>query len=158
MTDGENRATIERLYTAMALHDAEAMAACYAPGATFTDPVFVDLRDGEPQDMWRMLVGRAGDMTVYLLEHDASGGKGSARWVARYTFSQTGRKVVNDVRSQFTFDDAGLIADQQDDFAFWHWARQALGPVGLLAGWTPVLQHSVRDKARAGLAAFRRDR
>jgi hypothetical protein len=130
MTDGENRATIERLYTAMALHDAEAMAACYAPGATFTDPVFVDLRDGEPQDMWRMLVGRAGDMTVDLLEHDASGGKGSARWVARYTFSQTGRKVVNDVRSQFTFDDAGLIADQQDDFAFWRWARWACSPAG----------------------------
>ena len=79
----------------------------------------------------------------------------AARWVARYTFGQTGRPVVNDVRSLFQFDEAGLIADQHDDFDFWRWSRQALGPVGLLVGWTPVLQHSVRDKARAGLAAFR---
>ena len=150
-----NRTTIERLYAAMQRRDGEGMAACYAEGATFTDPVFVGLRDGEPQDMWRMLVGRAADMTVELLERTATSGRGSAHWVAHYTFGQTVRPVVNDVRSSFRFDDAGLIADQRDDFDFWRWARQALGPAGLLAGWTPVLKHSVRDKARAGLNAFR---
>jgi uncharacterized protein len=155
MTDADNTATIERLYSAMGQHDGEAMAACYAPGATFTDPVFVGLGDGEPQDMWRMLVGRAGDMTVELVDRTATDARGSAHWVAHYTFGQTGRPVVNDVRSSFRFDGAGLIVDQRDDFDFWRWARQALGPVGLLAGWTPVLKHSVRDKARAGLYAFR---
>jgi ketosteroid isomerase-like protein len=155
MSEDHNTATIERLYAAMGAHDGEAMAACYAPGATFTDPVFVGLSDGEPQDMWRMLVGRAGDMTVELVERTAAGERGSAHWVAHYTFGQTGRPVVNDVRSSFRFDDSGLIVDQRDEFDFWRWARQALGPAGLLAGWTPVLKHSVRDKARAGLAAFR---
>ncbi len=155
MTAEANRATIQRLYGAMNGHDGETMAACYAEGATFTDPVFVGLRDGEPQDMWRMLVGRSRDMTVELVEHEADDRHGTARWVARYTFGQTGRPVVNEVRSLFQFDEAGLIADQHDDFDFWRWSRQALGPVGLLAGWTPVLQHSVRDKARGGLAAFR---
>jgi len=156
VTADQNIDTIERLYAAMGAHDGEGMAACYAPGATFTDPVFVNLADGEPQDMWRMLIGRAPDMTVELVEQGAEGeDRGTAHWVARYTFGQTGRPVVNDVRSQFRFDESGLIADQEDDFDFWRWSRQALGPVGLLAGWTPVLQHSVRDKARAGLAAFR---
>jgi ketosteroid isomerase-like protein len=150
-----NLATIERLYAAMHRHDGEGMAACYAEGATFTDPVFVGLRDGETQDMWRMLVGRSRDMTVELVEHEVDGDTGTANWVARYTFGQTGRPVVNDVHSMFRFDDAGLIVEQLDDFDFWRWARQALGPVGLLFGWTPVVQHSVRDKARAGLAAFR---
>ena len=155
MGAGENLATVQRFYDAMSRHDGDAMAACYAPGATFSDPVFVGLHDGEPGDMWRMLTGRARDMTVDLVEHDVGDKTGTARWVARYTFGQTGRPVVNDVRSLFTFDDAGLVVDQQDDFDFWRWARQALGPVGLLAGWTPVLQHSVRDKAKAGLEAFR---
>ena len=155
MAGEANAATIERLYAAMGSHDGEAMAACYAEGATFTDPVFVGLRDGETQDMWRMLVGRSRDMTVELVEHAVDGDTGTANWVARYTFGQTGRPVVNDVRSMFRFDDAGLIVEQLDDFDFWRWARQALGPVGLLFGWTPVVQHSVRDKARAGLAAFR---
>jgi hypothetical protein len=132
------------------------MAACYAPGATFTDPVFVGLTDGEPQDMWRMLVGRSRDMTVELVEQEADGEEwGRARWIARYTFGQTGRPVVNAVRSEFTFDPAGLIVMQRDEFDFWRWARQALGMTGLLLGWTPVLKHSVRDKARAGLNAFR---
>jgi ketosteroid isomerase-like protein len=152
----DNIDTIERLYAAMDRHDGEAMAACYTPDATFSDPVFAGLADGEPQDMWRMLVGRSGDMTVELVEQGAEGeDRGTARWIARYTFGQTGRPVVNDVRSQFRFDSDGLIVEQLDEFDFWRWARQALGPVGLLAGWTPVLQHSVRDKARARLAAFR---
>jgi hypothetical protein len=156
VTAAQNLATIERLYAAMNDHDGEGMAACYAPWATFTDPVFVNLADGEPQDMWRMLVGRSRDMTVELVEQGAEGeDRGTARWVARYTFGRTGRPVVNDVRSEFRFDPSGLIVTQRDEFDFWRWARQALGTVGLLAGWTPVLQHSVRDKARAGLAAFR---
>ena len=155
MGAAENLATVQRFYDAMSRRDGDAMADCYAPGATFSDPVFVGLHDGEPGDMWRMLTGRARDMTVDLVEHDVGERTGTAHWVARYTFGQTGRPVVNDVRSLFTFDDAGLVVDQQDDFDFWRWARQALGPVGLLAGWTPVLQHSVRDKAKAGLDAFR---
>ena len=148
-------ASFERLYAAMDRHDGETMAACYAPDATFTDPVFVGLTDGEPGDMWRMLTARSTDLAVDLREHEVDGEWGTAHWVARYTFGQTGRKVVNDVRSEMRFDADGLIVRQRDEFDFWRWARQALGPPGLLLGWIPVLQHSVRDKARGGLAAFR---
>ena len=156
MTAEDNLRTLEALYAALDRGDGEAMAALYAPRATFTDPVFVGLSDGEPGDMWRMLTSRAQGMTVELLEHETEGGdRGSAHWVARYSFAQTGRPVVNDVRSIFRFDDGGLIVDQQDDFDFWRWTRQALGRQGLLLGWTPVLQHAVRDRAMAGLEAFR---
>lgn len=151
----ENLATIERLYAALGRADGETMAACYAPSATFTDPVFVGLSDGEPADMWRMLTSRARDMTVELVDRSADDDRGAAHWVARYTFAQTGRLVVNDVRSAFRFDDAGLIVDQRDEFDFWRWTRQALGRRGLLLGWTPVVQHAVRDRAMAGLEAFR---
>jgi hypothetical protein len=37
----------------------------------------------------------------------------------------------------------------------WRWTRQALGPVGLLLGWTPWLAGRVRSQAAAGLAKFR---
>ena len=158
MDAGTNRATVQRLYAAMSDHDGGAMSACYAPEATFTDPVFVGLHRGEPQDMWRMLMSRASDLTVDLVEHDADDhGRGTAHWVAHYAFGPQRRRVVNDVRSVFRFDDAGRIVDQQDDFDFWRWARQALGRPGLLLGWTPVLQHKVRDTSRAQLAAFRED-
>lgn len=150
-----NRATIARFYAALDAHDGATMAACYGPGARFSDPVFGRLVDGEPGDMWRMLTQRSADLRVELVDHDADDTTGDAHWVARYTFGQTGRPVVNDVRSWFRFDDAGRIVVQQDTFDFWRWSRQALGPRGLLLGWTPVLQHAVRDRARGGLEAFR---
>jgi hypothetical protein len=66
--------------------------------------------------------------------------------------------VVNRVRSDFRFDGQGLIAEQNDDFSFWAWSRQALGPVGMALGWTPLLRSKVRSNAATELARFRADR
>jgi hypothetical protein len=144
--------TIERFYAAFDARDGAAMAACYAPGAHFSDPVFVDLNGDEPGAMWRMLTAQATDLRVELLEHTAD----SARWRAHYTFSQTGRPVVNEVRATFRFDGTGLIADHRDEFSFHRWARQALGTPGLLLGWTPLLRSKVRGNAAKSLASFMR--
>ena len=146
----DNAQLIRDLYDAMDRHDGDAMAACYAPGARFSDPVFTDLEGDEPGAMWRMLTGRAEDLSVRLAEHDAGDERGSAHWLADYTFSATGRKVHNDVRADFRFED-GLIAEHRDAFSFHGWTRQALGPVGLALGWTPIVQGRVRREARAGL-------
>jgi len=78
---------------------------------------------------------------------------GTARWLADYTFTQTGKPDHNDVRARFRFAD-GLIAEHDDSFGFHAWARQALGPPGLLLGWTPIIQGPVRRRARAGLDEF----
>jgi ketosteroid isomerase-like protein len=153
MAETTNDELIERFYAAFAARDGGAMAACYAPDARFSDPVFPGLRGDEPGAMWRMLTSRADDLAVELVEHAAHGAGGSARWVARYTFTQTGRPVTNDVRASFQFAD-GLIAEHRDDFDFHHWARQALGASGLLLGWTPFLRSAVRRRARAGLDEF----
>jgi hypothetical protein len=128
------------------------MAACYAPGARFSDPVFTDLKGDEPGAMWRMLTARANGLEVRLAEHAADGDTGSAHWLADYTF-RTGRRVHNDVHAEFRFED-GLIAEHRDSFSFYAWSRQALGPVGLALGWSPVLRDKVRREARAGLDEF----
>jgi ketosteroid isomerase-like protein len=147
-----NDQLIERFYDAFARRDGEAMAACYAPDARFSDPVFTDLRGAEPGAMWRMLTGRSRDLEVRLAEHAASETGGSAQWIADYTFS-SGRRVHNDVRAEFRFAD-GLIAEHRDAFSFPVWARQALGPLGLALGWTPLLRAKVQRQARAQLDAF----
>jgi ketosteroid isomerase-like protein len=148
-----NDALIQDFYAAFDQRDGDRMAAFYAPDAHFSDPVFTDLNGDEPGAMWRMLTGRADDLRVELLDHGADGDTGSARWRARYTFTQTGRPVVNDVRATFRFRD-GLIAEHRDEFGFRRWSRQALGPTGLLLGWTPVLRSATRKRARAGLDEF----
>jgi ketosteroid isomerase-like protein len=149
-----NESLIERFYGAFNERDGAAMAACYAPDVTFSDPVFPDLRGSEAGDMWRMLTGRATDLRVELHEHEADDERGSAHWIAHYTFAQTGRPVVNDIRAAFRFRD-GLIVEHRDRFDFHRWARQALGPSGLLLGWTPLMRNAVRRRARAGLDEFR---
>ena len=50
---------IERFYAAFDRKDGDAMAACYAPDARFSDPAFGELRGAEPGAMWRMLTSQA---------------------------------------------------------------------------------------------------
>lgn len=148
-----NKALIERFYAAFSAGDGDGMAACYSPDVRFSDPVFPDLRGPEAGGMWRMLTSAPGDVRIELLEHDADATSGSAHWQAHYTFSETGRPVVNDIRAEFRFED-GLIVSHVDDFDFHSWSRQALGTVGLLLGWTPLLRSKVRGKAGARLEQF----
>jgi hypothetical protein len=73
--------------------------------------------------------------------------------VARYTF-RTGRKVVNDIRATFEFQD-GLILDHRDVFDFGAWSRQALGGPALIPVVGPAfMQPLVRRQAAAQLREF----
>ena len=147
-----NAALINRFYEAFARQDGETMAACYTADAHFHDPVFQDLHGPEVGAMWRMLCERATDLKIVHSAVETAGESGSAHWEADYTF-RTGRAVHNAIDATFTFRD-GLIADHRDDFDLYAWARQALGPVGLVLGWSPPVQGKIRGEARKGLEEF----
>ena len=70
---------------------------------------------------------------------EATDTAGKAHWVATYTFSGTGRKVVNDIQASFVFK-VGKIVRHKDVFDLYLWARHALGLKGVLLGWTPLVQ------------------
>ena len=152
-----NETVVREFYAAFARRDAEAMARCYHPEIFFSDPVFPRLRGPEAADMWRMLLARATDLEVTLDEVSADSGGARARWTARYTFSRTGRKVVNRVAAMFAFRE-GLIVRHYDQFSFWKWASQALGPAGAALGWLAPLKWKVRKDALKGLERFREGR
>lgn len=153
MSTHPNQLLIERFYAAFNEGDGAAMDSCYAPDVRFSDPVFPDLRGPRAGAMWQMLTDAPGELRIELLDHEAGETSGSAHWRAHYTFSQTGRPVVNDIQATFGFRD-GLIAEHRDDFSFYKWSRQALGPPGLFLGWTPVLRSAVRRKAAAKLEEY----
>jgi ketosteroid isomerase-like protein len=153
---GSNAETIHRLYVALGQRDGEAMAACYTPDATFEDPAF-SLRGEAVGDMWRMLCARGKDLVVEASGIEADANSGRAHWVATYTFSGSGRKVINRIDARFTFRD-GRIATHVDAFDLWRWAAQAIGPAGLLLGWTPFLRNKIRAQAAQSLAKFSAER
>src|SRR5215475_11399566 len=97
---------LEKLYSSIRDGDAAAAASCYAPNAHFEDIAFrLDGRE-RIHDMWRMVCDGKVKVTFGSLAADNS--KGSGHWVARYTFRDTGRPVVNDTVSEFLFA-GGLI-------------------------------------------------
>ncbi len=145
-----NEELITRFYEAFAARDHEGMAACYHEDVRFSDPAFPDLRGARAGAMWRMLCERGKDLVLTFSDVQAGNESGSTRWEAVYTFSLTGRKVHNRIQARFRFRD-GRIVEHDDSFDFWAWARQALGPPGVLMGWTPLLKGKVQRTAGAQL-------
>jgi len=153
MTAESNRELIQHFYTAFDACDGEAMAATYAPDATFVDPVFGSLSGPDVGQMWRMLTGRARSLKVELVELDADDSTGTARWRATYEYGPASRPVINNVNARFRFAD-GLIVEHVDDFSFFTWSRQALGRTGLALGWSPLGRRVVGRRARADLHRY----
>ena len=155
MATHPNAAAIERFYRAFDARDAATMNELYAPDATFSDPAFGTLDGEQVRAMWTMLTGQADDLSIVASDVRADDTSGSAHWQATYTFTATGRKVVNEIDATFRFRD-GKVVEHHDDFSFWRWSRQALGPAALLLGWNPVGHAIVRRRARGQLEAFMR--
>jgi hypothetical protein len=158
-----NDQTIQRFYTAFAALDADTMAACYAPDATFEDPAFSLRGVREVGGMWRMLCdatkgkGRQ-DWRLDFSGVQADAQRGQAHWEAHYRFSVTKRIVHNIIDAEFTFTPEGLIATHHDRFDFWRWSRQALGMAGYVLGWTPFFQKQMRAQTKAALDKYLKGR
>ena len=149
---GAMKSLLETYYACFARRDYRGMAACYHASIKFKDPIF-NLEGKRVAAMWHMLCEGGQDMRIETSRIKIENGKGSARWVASYTFSGTGRKVVNVIDSKFSFQD-GKISDERDEFDFWQWSRQALGLTGWILGWMPRLLQTVQAKANGNLATF----
>ena len=144
---------IHRFYTAFQQKDYQTMQECYSDKAVFNDEVFVNLNAMEVRAMWEMLIKQGKDLQLEYSNVTADQHAGTAEWVATYTFSKTGRKVVNRIKARFTFED-GKILTHTDRFNFNKWAVQALGRVAVFLGWTGYLRRKVQNTAMASLVQF----
>lgn len=129
------------------------MQAYYADDAVFTDAVFQNLDANQVRMMWEMLIRRGNDLELTFSNVNANDATGSAAWTATYTFSQTKRRVVNQVEARFAFKN-GKIIRHTDHFDFYKWSKQALGLSGLLLGWTGFLQKKVQQTALKSLTNY----
>lgn len=129
------------------------MQACYGDLVVFNDEVFVDLDARHVKAMWQMLISRGKDLSVTYGPTVTRGKMIYTDWTANYTFSQTGRAVINHVRACMAVRD-GKIVQHTDRFNFHTWAKQALGMKGMLLGHTKFLKNKVRKAASHSLENF----
>ncbi|MDL1898620.1 nuclear transport factor 2 family protein [Anaerolineae bacterium CFX7] len=147
-----NAQLVENFYRAFARRDYAAMLACYAPDIEFQDEIF-SLRGKRVGAMWHMLCAASPDLQITFNNVQADAARGSAHWEARYVFGAAKRPVHNVLDAAFRFRD-GKIISQRDRFDFYRWARMALGPNGLLFGWTPLVRNQTRQAAARNLEKF----
>ena len=149
-----NKDIINKFYMAFQKLDYQGMNSCYSNDIVFNDPAFGLLRGDEAKAMWEMLCKNAKDFSltfsnIQLLDEEYA----TCNWVATYTFSKTGRKVVNNIKAFMRLKD-GKIIEHSDGFKLSKWAAQALGFKGALLGWTGFMKRKIQQNARKNLIAF----
>ena len=149
----QNQQLIKKFYDCFAERDWKGMGACYGEDIFFYDPVFLNLEGAQVRAMWEMLLRNANDLTLSVSQIVSEDEYGTCQWQASYTFSATGRHVVNKGKT-FMKMEGGKIIEHSDQFSFWNWSRQALGLKGLLLGGTTFLQSRVRKQAWKNLERF----
>ncbi len=149
-----NTATINKFYTAFQQLDYATMQQCYSDDAVFNDPVFGLMDADHARAMWEMLCKNAKNFSlvfsnIQLLDEEYA----TVEWVATYTFSKTGRRVVNKIKAFMRLKD-GLIIEHSDAFSMYKWCQQAFGVLGIVLGWTNFFQNKIRKSAKANLVKF----
>jgi ketosteroid isomerase-like protein len=149
----DNEKIIHKFYVAFQNRDYQKMGECYAENARFSDEVFINLDALQTKAMWKMLCIKGKDLQLTFKNVSANETDGSCEWNAKYTFSMTGKKVENHIKANFKFANGQIIA-HKDSFNFYKWSSQAIGIIGVLFGWTPMLKNKVRKTALKNLEDF----
>lgn len=148
-----NTELIKKFYESFAKADTEAMVNCYDDNIVFSDPAFGELKGNDAKNMWRMLLSRSKDIKITFDNVKADDKFGSANWKAEYVYSQTGRKVINKISTQFEFQN-GKIIKHTDRFNLWRWTQQALGWRAYLLGWSPFMKKKIQKQTNQLLKLY----
>jgi ketosteroid isomerase-like protein len=153
-----NEELVNKFYTAFSKLDFETMNSCYSDDIIFYDPAFGLLKGEEAKAMWEMMCKNAKEFSLTFsniknLDDEFT----TCDWVARYTFSKTGKKVINKIRANMKFAD-GKIIEHSDAFSLHKWSAQALGFSGWLLGWNRFFQQKIKNTAKKNLMNYMEQR
>ncbi len=150
----ENERLVSRFYSALAKLDANTLNACYSSNIVFYDPMFELLKGNEVTAMWQMLCKNAKNFSL-LYDSIADAGEGyyNCNWKASYTFSKTGRAVVNNGKAYMKIEN-GFITEHSDAWSLHTWSAQALGIMGKLFGWNNYFRRKLKNSAKRRLMDY----
>jgi len=149
-----NTQMVEKFYTAFQQLDSTTMNSCYSDDIIFFDPVFGLLKGEEAKSMWEMLCRNAKNFSltydnIIALDEEYC----TCDWMATYTFSATGKTVINKIKANMRFA-GGKIIEHSDAFSVHKWSKQAFGTMGILFGWNSFFQNKIKNKAKKSLLKF----
>ncbi len=145
---------VTQFFEAFAKHDWRSIARCYHDKASYSDPLFPDLRGERIVYMWYQMLGTAGakqthSMNDLNLEYRILFGderKAQVEWTANYVYA--GRYVrIEGLTTLAIWDDK--IVRHVNEYNFWRWIRQAKGLTGLVFGGLPAYQRNVQRSAQS---------
>jgi ketosteroid isomerase-like protein len=153
-----NTQIVQAFYEAFQKRDHRSMNRLYNDEIVFHDPAFGLLRGEQVKAMWEMLCSNAKDFSLVFgnikeLDHEYC----TCEWTAHYTFSKTGRKVVNKIKANMRLAN-GEIIEHSDAFSLHKWSAQALGFMGWLLGWNRFFQRKIKNQVHRQLIKFMRDK
>lgn len=149
-----NEQVIDMFYTAFQNKDYRTMNECYSDDVVFFDPVFGLLQAHQVKKMWEMFCKNGKDLSIdYGNIKNLGDDYYTCDWTAKYSFSKTGRKVVNKIKAYIRFNN-GRIIEHSDGFSVHKWSSQALGLPGLLFGWNSFFQKKIKKMAQKNLLNF----
>lgn len=150
----DNKELIVKFYTAFQKLDFTTMNSCYSDDIIFSDPVFGLLQGDEVKAMWEMLCKNAKDLSLTFSNIQTDDEEYyTCKWTATYTFSKTGKKVVNNIKAFMRLKD-GKIIEHSDGFRLSTWIAQAFGWKGVWFGWTSFMKRKIQREARKSLEKF----
>jgi len=145
---------IERFFTAFQKLDANEMNACYSNDIAFYDPMFELLRGDDAKAMWEMLCKNAKNFSLQFDSiKNLDDGYYTCNWTATYTFSKTGRKVVNMCKAHMKIEN-GFITEHSDGWSLHKWSTQAIGITGQFLGWAGFFRRKLKNNARRNLLNY----
>lgn len=148
-----NEELIQKFYDAFARLDYETMLDCYSSNPIFNDQVFGVIQGNEVKAMWEMLCKNAKDFDLQVEKIEVDGEYATCNWTATYTFTKTGKKVINHVKAHMRIEN-GKITEHTDEFDIYKWSRQAFGLSGVLLGWSGYMKNKIRHEAKTKLYQF----
>jgi hypothetical protein len=145
---GDELGLVERFFNAFGNGDWRTMARCYHDKASFTDPIFPDLRGEQIVYYWHQWFKENEGIKLNYSQLFADERKAQVQWNVRYTYQ--GRAVKHDATSTLAIWDDQIVR-HVDEFALGGYLRQREGLLtGLLSG-IPLVHQRVQRSARSRL-------
>lgn len=141
-------AVVNRFFESYQRSDWQSMARCYHDKASFSDPIYPDLREENIVYLWFSRLSKHQSIDLQYRVVFADERKAQVEWTAISPFN--GKAVKIEGLSTFALWDETIVR-HVDEFSFVKWSRQAQGLKGWLLGGSRFYQARVQRSARSQL-------